>query len=322
MEPDIRSVRTMKVSVLLITHNHGPFIAQAIESALMQRTSFDYEIVIGEDLSTDNTREIVRSYAEARPDLIRPLFRERNIGGRANGAATLAACRGEYVAILEGDDYWISDQKLEKQVALLETHPDSDGCFANAIVVDEAGKKVSPDYYTFWGHQPKPEIRAEDILPFGVSPANTILCRRAVLANAPVWYKKFPTHCGLDLLLSLNGPYLYLDEKMGAYRLHSGSGWTAKSESFRIASDLRYLKNLYGDSSMRGKYGPKLRYNIEQGLDCLLGSGSIRPRAEVLPFFIKFLVAPPWKGELISMAIERLFRRFVNLARQRLRPSV
>lgn len=110
----------MKVSVLLITYNHEPFIAQAIESVLMQRTSFDYEIVIGEDCSTDNTREVVRSYAQAHPDVIRPLFREHTMGLSANNMTALSVCRGEYVALLEGDDYWISDQKLEKQVALLE----------------------------------------------------------------------------------------------------------------------------------------------------------------------------------------------------------
>src|SRR5205814_972708 len=96
-----------------------------IESALMQRTSFEYEIVIGEDCSTDNTREIVRSYAQARPDRIRAVFQKRNVGGVANGQATLSACRGEYVAILEGDDYWISDQKLQKQADLLDQRPDS-----------------------------------------------------------------------------------------------------------------------------------------------------------------------------------------------------
>jgi glycosyltransferase involved in cell wall biosynthesis len=311
----------MKVSVLIITYNHGPFIAQAIESVLMQRTSFDYEVVIGEDCSTDGTREIVRSYAEAHPDRIRPLLRERNVGGPANCRATMAACRGEYIAVLEGDDYWTSDRKLENQVALLERRPDSAGCFAKSIVIDDAGNVVSPDYFEYWGYQPKPEVRAGDIVPYGTSPANTVLFRRAIMARAPAWYKKFPTHCGLDLMITLNGPYLFLNETVGAYRLHPGSNWTARSSSYRIATDLQYLKTLYDDEFMRREYGPVIQRSIRHSLESLLedkesGWGG----AEAVQYYMKFLATPPWSRELIVMGAERFFRRFLNTARRRLRP--
>lgn len=312
----------IKVSVLLITFNHAPFIARAIESALAQSTSFDYEIVIGEDCSTDGTREIVRSYAQSHPDRIRPLFHERNIGGIANSRTTLSACRGEYVALLEGDDYWTSDRKLENQVALMERRPDGAGCFANSIIVDEVGNLVSTDFFAYQGCQVKPEIRTEDIVPFGISPSNTILFKRSILANPPKWYKRFPTHCGLDLMISVNGPYLYLDENVGAYRLHSGSTWSSKTLSYRLATDLRYLKNLYADDSMRLNYGPAIRENIRRSLDSLLGeAGSLRGRAEVMRYLIRFMAMPPWNGALIVMGAERFLRRFVNTARRHLRPS-
>ena len=106
---------SIKVSVCMITYNHERFIAQAVESALMQETDFDYEIVIGEDCSTDGTRQVLLDLHDRHPDRIRLLLREKNIGASHNFVGTLEACRGEYVAFLDGDDYWTCPNKLQKQ---------------------------------------------------------------------------------------------------------------------------------------------------------------------------------------------------------------
>src|ERR1700676_4069851 len=102
----------MKLSVMMITYNHERFIAQAIESVLAQRVNFDYEIVIGEDCSTDRTRNIVMDFHRRYPDRIVPLLRRYNLGGPENLIATLASCGRQYVALLEGDDYWTCADKL------------------------------------------------------------------------------------------------------------------------------------------------------------------------------------------------------------------
>src|SRR4030088_1685053 len=102
----------MKLSVMMITYNHERFIAQAITSVLAQRVNFDYEIVVGEDCSTDGTREILMDFHRRFPDRIVPLLRDQNIGAMRNVEATLAACRGRYLAVLEGDDYWTCEEKL------------------------------------------------------------------------------------------------------------------------------------------------------------------------------------------------------------------
>ena len=95
-----------KVSVRIVTYNHERFIGQAIDSVLMQTVNFPYEIVIGEDCSTDNTRRIVMDYRDRYPDKIRLLLHEQNVGQHANIMRTEAACRGRYMANLDGDDYW------------------------------------------------------------------------------------------------------------------------------------------------------------------------------------------------------------------------
>ncbi|MBM3299903.1 MAG: glycosyltransferase, partial [Deltaproteobacteria bacterium] len=110
-------------SVLMITYNHRPYIAQAIECALNQQTDFPFEIVIGEDCSTDGTREIVFEYQRKHPDVIRVLTSDRNLGPMHNFLRTFDACTGKYVAICEGDDYWHHPEKLKMQVDFLESHP-------------------------------------------------------------------------------------------------------------------------------------------------------------------------------------------------------
>src|ERR1700730_11718775 len=105
----------MKLSVAMITYNHEQFIGQAIESVLAQKVNFEYELVIGEDCSTDGTRAVILDFHRRYPDRIVPLLRERNLGGQKILLGTLAACRGKYLALLEGDDYWICTDKLQRQ---------------------------------------------------------------------------------------------------------------------------------------------------------------------------------------------------------------
>ena len=115
---------TPLVSVNILTYNHKPYINKAIEGVLQQKTSFPLEIVIGEDCSTDGTREIVFSYQKAYPDIIRVITSDNNVGMCNNGIRTERACRGKYIAWCEGDDYWHHPLKLQMQVDYLETHPD------------------------------------------------------------------------------------------------------------------------------------------------------------------------------------------------------
>ncbi len=112
------------VSVFMVTYNHEPYIAQAIEGVLQQETSFPFELVIGEDCSTDGTREIVFDYQKKYPDTIRVITSDKNVGACKNGLRTEKACRGKYIAFCDGDDYWHHPRKLQKQIEFLETHPD------------------------------------------------------------------------------------------------------------------------------------------------------------------------------------------------------
>lgn len=128
------------VSVNMITYNHEPYIRQAIEGVMMQKTDFEFELVIGEDCSTDKTREICFEYQKRYPDKIRVLWCDHNLycnphpaGG--NYERNTAHCRGEFIALCEGDDYWIDPLKLQKQVAIMRQYPNVSLCIASGRIL-------------------------------------------------------------------------------------------------------------------------------------------------------------------------------------------
>jgi glycosyltransferase involved in cell wall biosynthesis len=118
------------VSVRILTYNHEQWIAQAIESVLMQKCDFEFEIVIGEDCSKDRTRDICLEYQKKFPHIIRVLHSDANVGVERNSLRSNARLRGEFVCPFEGDDYWFDERKLQKQVDLMRRHPDATLCVA------------------------------------------------------------------------------------------------------------------------------------------------------------------------------------------------
>ena len=131
------------LSVLLITYNHEKYISQALDSVLAQKTDFEYEIVVGEDCSTDNTRQILDEYKRRYPGIIRLLYRKRNFKRPTlNVYDTAMHCRGKYIATLEGDDFWTDEKKLQKAVDFLERHAEYSGCANPSLLVGEDGEEL------------------------------------------------------------------------------------------------------------------------------------------------------------------------------------
>ncbi len=120
-------VRTMSnepmVSVAVITYNMSGYLRQLLDSILVQKVNFPYEVIIDDDHSPDNSREILYEYKQKFPDIIKLSLRETNVGGSRNMYGVLRQCQGKYIAILEGDDYWDDDNKLQYQFDFMETHP-------------------------------------------------------------------------------------------------------------------------------------------------------------------------------------------------------
>lgn len=222
----------MKVSVLIITYNHEKFIAQAIESALMQETDFQYEIVIGEDCSTDKTREIVKNYAQKYPDRIRTLLHPRNLGflGKHNFIATFQASHGQYIALLEGDDYWTEPRKLQMQVDFLDSHPQYSMCCTDFSVVNVEGQILSCSGW--WGSKAL-EITHLEIIQSTPPKTLTTLIRRNTLPDEfPEVFSKVVNGDGfLFALASRHGSAAFLDTITGCYRRHADGIWSVRNQA-------------------------------------------------------------------------------------------
>ena len=216
---------SIKVSVPIITYNHQAYIATALDSVLMQAVDFTYEIIVGEDCSTDKTREILIDYQKRYPEKIRLLLNDKNIGGQQNAIQTYAACRGEYIASLDGDDYWTSPDKLKKQVNFLEKHPECSICFHDALIVYDDGSK-EPTHYR---PSQKEFSTAEDLLFDNYIPTCSAMYRRGLLKNTPAWIDNLKMgDWPMYILNSIDNTIGYMNETMAVYRVHSGGIWSMK----------------------------------------------------------------------------------------------
>lgn len=135
-------VHDIILSVYIPTYNHEKYIAQALEGVLKQKTKYKFEVLVGEDCSTDNTRAIVKEYEEKYPGRFQIFYREHNMYGKTpnNSVDLRQRCKGKYIMCLEGDDFWIDECKIEKQIDFLENNPEYLGVAHNCIVVDEESK--------------------------------------------------------------------------------------------------------------------------------------------------------------------------------------
>ncbi|MCB0794009.1 MAG: glycosyltransferase [Flavobacteriales bacterium] len=219
-----RVVETMPepmVSVRTITFNHGKYIEECIESVLMQETDFPFEHLIGEDQSTDGTREIVLRYSEQYPDRIRVITADRNVGIRANLQRVRRAFRGKYLAFCEGDDRWTDRRKLQKQVELMEADVSVAGCFHHTE--QEFMEDMGREPRLFGDHGDKRRLSAEDTITAWAICHTSAFMYRADLPLDTELSKGIES--GDMLLFSMVakfGSLACIPEVMSVYRKHKG----------------------------------------------------------------------------------------------------
>ncbi len=258
----------MKVSILMVTYNHEKFISQAIESVLMQKVDFEYELIIGEDCSTDNTRQIVIDYQKKYSDRIRLLLPNVNLGAHKNFFNTFKTCQGQYIALLEGDDYWISPDKLQRQVDFLDEHPKYAICFHNAIIFWEDNRQP-PGLFR---HKQKETSSIEDLLIENFIPTASVMYRNGLIKNFPQWFHELSMgDWVIHILNAQYGNIWYINEVMSAYRLHSQGVWTSKSDEQRLPAIIQMFSNIkeYLDIKYQATIDKSINY-YSNGLNYLL----------------------------------------------------
>ncbi|MBO0588603.1 glycosyltransferase [Sporosarcina sp. E16_8] len=213
------------VSINCITYNHEDYIADAIESFLMQKTNFDFEILIGEDCSTDDTKKIVERYANQYPEKIRVITSAQNVGFRKNSQRIFENSKGKYIAECEGDDYWTDPYKLQKQVDYLEQNPECTFCFHNAVLV-KANKKVIPGVQThlikksnYYFHGGDSNYSVGELALLGFIPTASFMYPKHLMDNLPEWCSTaIVGDVPIKLITTSYGYAHYLDETMSVYR--------------------------------------------------------------------------------------------------------
>ncbi|HAH32838.1 MAG TPA: hypothetical protein DCL44_11050 [Elusimicrobia bacterium] len=193
------------VSIAMVTYNHAPYIVEAIEGVLRQKTGFPIELVIGDDYSTDRTREIILDYQKKNPEIIRIIPSDKNVGAKKNFFRTTKSCRGKYIAFCEGDDYWHPADKLHKQVEYLESHPKCGLLFTDCDVYYDGSGKVDKNYNRSKGFVSPVNLTIEQIMGDGlIKWTCTAIIRRSL----------FETIVESDPILHQSGKFLMGDTQI------------------------------------------------------------------------------------------------------------
>ena len=224
------------VSICMLTYNHEAYISEAIEGVLMQKTSFTIKLIIGEDFSTDNTRAICKDYQQKHPDIIELLpERNSNLGMMPNLIRTLKACTGKYIAMCEGDDYWIDENKLQMQVDILNQHNEHSLVYTYQQILKKGNIIDSSNT--------SQKIKSiNDVLEGFIPPTRTILFRNINgLSNFLEDKKTQPSGDKfIAYYLSLYGTFLCIGKTTSVYRITDTGVWTSISPEVQIVIALVY----------------------------------------------------------------------------------
>ena len=249
------------VTVILPTHNHAPFIAQAIDSVLMQKTDFSFDILLHDDASTDGTADICRDYAARYPEKITLIAQQVNqytIDRRIQSHILIPRVLAKYTAILDGDDYWVDPLKLQKQIGYLEAHPDCTLCIGGADLVDVSNNVVghTKPYDADRMVDPADTIRGGG----GFNATNTIVMPTKLLQNLP----EFADHVEAEdipfqLLGALSGYAWYIADTLMAYRVAVPGSWSTRQYNSAMETRVKTSRDLIAlnegyDAFSGGKY--------------------------------------------------------------------
>lgn len=228
------------VSVWMIVYNHENYIEKALNSILNQENDFKMEIIIGEDCSTDNTREIIRQFEAKYPEIIKPIYYSKNVGVQENFAKVMEQCKGDYIALCEGDDYWTDPKKLQKQVDFLKSNDSYAMACNSSEEIDEKGtvfKIASRD---------NSMVSLSDVLKEGwfIRTASMVFNRKAIEGGFPsFFYEAYSTDYILQIMILKQGKCKYFPEVMSSYRHHTG-GISKGSKALQVKRWVKKIKLL------------------------------------------------------------------------------
>lgn len=263
------------VSVCMVVYNHAPFLKDAIEGVLAQRTAFPIELVIGEDCSTDDSLSIVRAYEQAHPGVIRVLSGPENLGMIRNFHRTLMVCRGEYIALCEGDDWWCNPDKLSLQIACFQANPDASLVHANLLTADPRGSgwqvSAEPVHKPGSGADLSGDMFGSLLRHLTVKTCTSVYRREFISEFLSSRFSNTAYTC-IDVPLAVcaaaRGPVGYVDEIVGVYRRSPNSATRSGFTSMvrLMAGVAGVFQDFEAEFGSRPDFDPRA---VEWVYDCL-----------------------------------------------------
>ncbi len=267
----------IKVSITSLAYNQEKYVAKAIESFLAQKTTFDFEILINDDCSTDGTTEIIREYERKYPGKVIGVYHDENqySKGIKPGVALRRMAKGEYIAFCECDDFMTDEYKLQKQFDYMEAHPECSICTHAVTTVDSYGNPTPKLTRQNVGDR---DYDAGEVIALGDNnfPTSSMMIRKKFDSEYPEFYYKCPVgDYPMQVYMTMCGYLHYIDEFMSCYRLNADSSWTNRiqsSDKKLVAHYEKLIESLVSmDEYSKGKYSLQIsgqinKYNLLIGL--------------------------------------------------------
>lgn len=234
------------VSFLCTSFNQKDYIEQTIKGFLSQETTFPYEIVIHDDASTDGTQDIIKHYKEKYPNIIKVIIQNEN--KYSQGISTillgLALCNSDYIALCEGDDYWISKQKVERQLKLMMSDPD-------IMMVVSPGKmeingKISPNLHCYYGSEVK-VMTAQNVLnvPRQFAPTASYLIKKECLIKSIEIFNDAPVgDLFMELYAAVTGKLVYHPGVGSVYRAMAKNSWSESMSKNALKNNINFVNSM------------------------------------------------------------------------------
>lgn len=238
-EQSADTMHNILVSIQCITYNQVDYIRDALDSFLMQKTSFPVEILIHDDASEDGTTEIIKEYEARFPHIIKPIYQKENLYSREPnkiGELQRDRAKGQYFAICEGDDYWIDPLKLEKQLRFMKDHPEMVMCVHNAKTINHKGEFGK--YFRFKKIKDQSFIPKRQFIARGGGgfPTASIMMKASLFNQIPDYFDHgaSPDFC-IALHSITQGEIGYLQGEMSVYRVMAKNSWSSNiSKDFKL----------------------------------------------------------------------------------------
>lgn len=239
-------LRNPLVSIVCDTYNHAPYVRRALDSFLNQQTEFSFEIIVHDDASTDGTADIIRSYEAAHPDVFRCVYRTENIYRKDPKILehyVFPLARGKYIAICEGDDYWTSPHKLQKQISYMEAHPECTLCVSAADLVDPEENWIG----SVTPYAEDTDVPTEDVIRGGggfVATASIVAPTHLAQNRAAFCDMTDVDDAVLQIWFASQGTTHYFAEPMCAYRQAVPGSWTLTYNASKRETQVQHHKSL------------------------------------------------------------------------------